>query len=154
MNGFDYSENSVSADEIDQAENEMGLKIPLSLRSHFLQCNGGVPKKSWWESDEWEPLSVGEFMPIKYPIDSDTTLEKTYIRTAKKNILPEDFVPFATDWGGNFFCIDAVGAIFFYAMDAWSGSCSLEENKRNATRFLCGNLPDFIDGLKAEDECY
>lgn len=65
-----------------------------------------------------------------------------------KDILLGNLVPFASDWGGNYFCFDSHGRIYFYSLDDWSAEMSMEENKKNAARLLANDFDSFFERLE------
>ena len=46
---------------------------------------------------------MAAFKPIT---GGDSTLLSTYQLMLKKQVLPAHLLPFANDWGGNFFCLN------------------------------------------------
>lgn len=71
------------------------------------------------------------------------SLLKSY-DTIKKH-LPTQLLPFALDPGGNYFCIDDNGKIFYYNTDYF-------DEPNESITFLCNNLKSFIDKMEFEEE--
>src|SRR5258708_3774553 len=58
--------------------------------------------------------------------------------------IPPGLMPFAQDWGGNYFCVDGeTGGVYFFAVDCGD---DFERGKR----YLLGSLKTFIDNLVEE----
>lgn len=58
-----------------------------------------------------------------------------------RKLIPETFLPFAIDAGGNYFCIDINnGKIYYYTLDTWSDNLSLTDNQDKSTLFLCNSF--------------
>jgi hypothetical protein len=46
---------------------KLSITLPDDFISHYLQFNGGIPEKSWWDGDEdFEPIEVAAFKPFIY----------------------------------------------------------------------------------------
>lgn len=151
MNIFRETRPAVVEDEIRDAGIEMGVSFPDEMKTHYLRYNGGVPENPCWEQEDGITFCISEFLPIKYPSEGGT-LESTYKRLIEKKIIPNTLIPFAVDWGGNYFCTDPDGYVYFYATDAWSDKLTLEENQRKATRMLCESLSQFIEQLIPDED--
>ena len=147
------SGESISPEEIEQVESELGVKLPSSLKSFYADKNGGVPEPNCWIRDDSDPLCVHRFLPMKYP-GGNLTIEALYKRGLEKDFLPDDLIPFAVDSGSNFFCVDSEDRVFFYAMDSWRDKLSSDENKARARKFLANSFDEFIGGLTTEPEDY
>jgi len=130
----------------------MGVSFPDEMKFHYLRNNGGIPENPCWETEDGEPYCVSEFLPIKYTYKGGITLEDTYKRLVEKKVLPKTLIPFAVDWGGNFFCVNPNGHVYFYATDAWSDELSFEENQRESAQLLCESLSYFIEQLKPDED--
>ena len=125
----------------------MGFIFPDEMKYLYLRCNGGFPERNCWEYEEGEFHSIHGFIPIKYATGSRGCIEDVYKKLVSKNLLPKTFMPFARDPGGNYFCTEEKGKVYFYAMDAWDDELSDEENQKKATSLICDFFSQFINGL-------
>jgi len=146
------SAGSLSREAIADIENSLGMALPAGLAELYLSHNGGIPEKAYWPLDSGEFLWVKRFLSMKIPSDTARTLEETRQLGLDKDFLPPDLVPFAIDHGGNYFCFDAAGRIYFYALDAWRETLSAAQNKAKAKQFLCADFVEFFNGLALEGE--
>lgn len=132
MNQFILTKQSVTEAELSLFEQEIGLNLPDSYKKHILKNNGGSPEK-----DCFKGAQIAHFYSIKY---GKSPLEKSYNRI--KNLLPNKFLNFAYDWGGNTFCLDLsnssnYGKVYYCPMDM--GEVEPE--------FLADSFHEFMDGL-------
>lgn len=158
-NNYYNSEKKVSINDIDYVEKQLKIKIPSQLKDFILKQNGGIPENNVWidKSDEYDYVSIQEFIPIKHYKIFDN--DKNYLMNGiaeklwSESILPKTLLPFAKDAGGNYFCISLTdGQIYYYTLDTWSDNLSLSENYNQSTRFLCNNFNKFISNLVCEDD--
>ena len=144
----------LTPDDIRDVESRLGIVIPGEVRDHYLQHNGGIPDPNCWMMDNSVWHCVQMFLPIKY---GRRTLESVYKQGAEKGYLTKNLIPFGNDHGGNYFCFDETGRVYFCAMDVWSRELSDEANRKNATKLLAPSFNEFVAGLvpdpeKEEDE--
>ena len=105
---FERSAPNLTREDIAQAEEAMNITLPPQFVEHYLRHNGGVPSKSYVLNDDTEEyIEVSVFSPLHYKLQNSdgSTIEETYNDFKKRRIIPEDYLPFARDWGGNLFCI-------------------------------------------------
>jgi hypothetical protein len=148
---FRNTSEQISLADIAQIESALKVQMPQTLKDHYLKSNGGVPDPNYWLRGDNDPLCVHRFIPMKYPA-GNLTIESVYKRGIEKDFLPPDLIPFAVDEGSNFFCVDAQGTVWFYAMDAWSSKLSTAENKIKAKKFVADSLEKFVSGLTVEPD--
>ena len=96
-------------------------------------------------------------MPILYDEENfgekSFTVENVASTQWLNDSLPKNLLPFAIDWGANFFCIDhKTGNIFYFVRDVWSDNISAQRNLEINTRYLTNSLFVFLDGLVFDDE--
>ncbi|MGH9760486.1 MAG: SMI1/KNR4 family protein [Blastocatellia bacterium] len=142
----------LTLNDLDEVELNRGVKLPDEVRRHYLEYNGGIPDPNCWVMENGEWHCVQQFLPIKY---GKRTLESVYLKGVEKGYLGPEMVPFANDQGGNYFCFDQAGRVFFYAMDVWSPDATNEENKKRAAKLLADSFNEFVSGLDVnpvEDE--
>jgi len=156
-NVFTKCGKPVSREDIAAAEEALRYSFPESFVSHYLQFNGGVPEFAWFVCPGgYEPLEVAAFMPIKYS-ESDrdnpgSLLEGLYHIMRERNVIPEELLPFANDWGGNFCLNMRDNRIYFYATDSFDGSLTMEENHQKLRRCISESFGYFLDGLVSEQK--
>jgi cell wall assembly regulator SMI1 len=160
MNTFERCEKQLTADDIRGAESEVGLPFPADFKQHYLRYNGGIPALPCYPAtEEWEPLEVSTFFPIKYhAAENDakrTLVEGKYNFMRERDVIPEGLLPFAGDHGGNFFCLDLKnGGVYFFATDAFDPELSMEENQEKAKRWLSNSFEEFLSLLTDEEGAY
>ncbi|WP_122455497.1 SMI1/KNR4 family protein [Pseudomonas viridiflava] len=153
---FFKSESKVGVAQIEELEAVVGQVLPASFKDFYMSCNGGVPSKDWWDSDdEYEPVRVKKFKavaPLDAPDASETKfLGGCYVAMVAKTIIPKTLLPFAIDDGGNFFCLDlADGNVCFFATDSFDSELSAAANHAKAYRWLSNSFEEFVSGLKDE----
>ena len=150
VNRFARCEVSVTEDDLVAVERAFAVIIHAELRRHYLFCNGGVPEKTCWIQPGWEPTCLTMFLPVRPRWITDPrfarrcSLQDTLDDVLDGPHIPPGLVPFAQDWGGNYFCVDGdTGGVYFYAMD--SG-----DDFEGGKRYLVGSLKTFIDNLVEE----
>ena len=156
-NSFSRCGPGLSDLDIQKAEEALGLQIPPPLRSHYGYCNGGQPaNRKWVASDEPEQgedelyYIVATFFPLQDEEDLDVL--ETYTDGVEEGYLPVDFLPFARDQGGNFFCVDLKsGRVVWYVLDTWDEERTADENAVAATTPIADDFETFVEGLVEED---
>jgi hypothetical protein len=159
-NAFTGCEQAVGDKDFALVEQDLGVTLPEDFKNHYRQFNGGTPEKTVWIDPEgkWEENEVGSFLPLRYwktkGNDPDFIIEGITRQDWAAGQLPRNLIPFATDWGGNYFCIDHVtGKIYFFVRDVWSDNLTNEQNLEANTRYVTSSLKEFVDGLElSEDE--
>jgi len=133
MVDFKNTEQSINNTEFDQFEREFGLNLPKAYKRHILKNNGGKPTL-----DIYGELRIHYFHSIKYA--EFTTLEKTLERI--KDILPDDFFPFAQDSGGNqvgfFLNEEEYGKVYIWFHDM---------DEEDELEYLADSFDEFMKGL-------
>ncbi|WP_064965770.1 SMI1/KNR4 family protein [Tenacibaculum ovolyticum] len=148
---FLNSAKSITKSDIKNIEKLIGLEFPLKFKEHYLMYNGGFPLNDCFlmvEDDTY--LSINGFYPIKYHYNEieDWTLEEIYFHLKTKQSLPENFIPFASDLGGNKICVNVKSEdIYIVYMDL--GNPMEEEG---AIRKIADSFQYFIDNLEEEEE--
>ncbi|EPE7491968.1 SMI1/KNR4 family protein [Cronobacter universalis] len=157
-NKFHNCEVSINNADIERLEAQVAYKFPDSFVNHYLKYNGGVPEKSWWDSeDEFEPIEIADFKAIKTAAsdgkNASSTINGCYNLMISRQVIPNSLIPFGNDWGGNFFCINKNDdSVVFYAVDAFDDELSLEDNHNNLQRKLSPTFEEFINSLRSENE--
>lgn len=67
-------------------------------------------------------------------------------------MIPRNLLPFANDWGGNFFCLNLDNySIVYFATDSFDEDLTMQENHIKLQRYLTNSFPNFVDGLVTEE---
>lgn len=138
---------AIKLDELEQFEKDIGARLPEDYRSFLVLHNGGTPEKylvCWPGSHEpaevWNDSLGLHNGPTYSRLDSVTEGLKEY--------LPKGIIPFASDPGGNLFCIGISGD--------YSGKIYLWDHERaqekESCSFLAGSFTEFVAGLVAEED--
>jgi cell wall assembly regulator SMI1 len=156
-NIFTNCEKEISEKEIRLVEQDLGIKLPDDFKDHYRRYNGGQPQNTILLDPIYEYHEVGYFMPLLYCKDSEDNPNSTLNGRAKvewnEKSLPPSLLPFAFDWGGNYFCIDHKnGHIFYFLKDVWSENISIEKNWEINTVYVAASLKLFIENLIYDDE--
>ncbi|MFA6245827.1 MAG: SMI1/KNR4 family protein [Mucilaginibacter sp.] len=119
---MEFLEVSKKLEETDlkEAEEQLGISFTNEFKEHYLKYNGGYPVKSFflWP-DDGAKTRINHFFSIKYDGFSrfETAYENLFIT---EQILPQGFLPFAVDDGGDYFCISILpqffNQVFFFDM--------------------------------------
>ncbi|SHL26266.1 SMI1/KNR4 family protein [Flavobacterium chilense] len=149
---FINTAKSIDENDIKEFEKQLDIILPDEIKKHYLKYNGGFPVKERFYMKDYDTYtSINGFMPIKYHFDNidDWTMEEVYLNfNITKGILPKNFLAFASDYGGNKFCINIESKkIFLIYMDLGNPM----ENP-NAIRKICSNFDKFIKNLEEEEE--
>ncbi|EKS7197717.1 MULTISPECIES: SMI1/KNR4 family protein [Enterobacter] len=158
MNRFSSCEKKIERADIVKVEDKLSIHLPEDFVLHYLQFNGGIPEKSWWDSeDEFEPVEVACFKPFVYNSktnnDPRSLIDGCYISMLERDVIPKNLLPFANDWGGNFFCIDLDNySIIYYATDSFDEDLTMQENHVKLQRFLTNSFDNFVNGLVKEED--
>nr|WP_232916696.1 SMI1/KNR4 family protein [Pseudomonas corrugata] len=150
-NAFSGGEAALTPADLDQLESMIGKKLPAPFRNHYLKYNGGMPERAYWVSEDFfYPIEVATFKPIAH---GESTVLFTYQLMLKKQVLPAHLLPFANDWGGNFFCLNLdTEAVSYFTTDSFDSDLSPEENQAQSEKLVCSNFLRFVQGLIDEED--
>ena len=150
-NAFSDDNAAITSADLDHLESAIGKKLPTPFRNHYLKYNGGVPERAYWISEDFfDPIEVASFRSIAY---GEPTLLSTYQMMLEKQVLPAHLLPFANDWGGNFFCLNLdTEAVSYFTTDSFDSDLSPEENQAQSEKLVCSNFLRFVQGLIDEDD--
>jgi cell wall assembly regulator SMI1 len=140
---------SVNRNDINELEQKLGIIFPEEVKGHYLEYNGGIPDPNCWVMDNGEWHCVQQFLPMKH---GKRTIESVYLQGMERGYLIAKTVPFANDPGGNYFCFNEAGQVYFYAMDVWSPDLPAEENRKKAAKRLAESFQEFVSGLEPDPE--
>lgn len=145
---FTKSSHSITMSDIEFLEHSIEQGLPNDFISHYLKNNGGVPNKTYFyvEKDDGY-VEVSFFLPIRFDTTelSNMTIERSYSNLTSKGI-PKNYLPFALDWGGNYFSIDLeTNNIVLLLMD-------LGLFTDDAVKYLTRGFNNFIDNLEEGEE--
>lgn len=139
-------------------EKRVGFKLPASFVQLYLKSNGGIPSRSWVVTEDgYEPMQISDFKTIFFEDAenaSDTEfIEGCYKLMCERQVIPHTLLPFATDDGGHFFCLDMLnGYVVFYAVDTFREDVSMAANQIAAQRMVAKSFDQFIAELEEEPE--
>ena len=152
-NAFDTVASAISMAEFGDLERVAGHHLPESFKQHYIRYNGGVPSDTQVPGDDgWEPTDVAMFYSIKHPLpgqdDTSEMLNHFQVMRAKK-VIPDFFLPFAWDPGGNFFGLDLRDeTVAYYANDAFDPALSEAANHMKAQRRVAKSFEHFLKILE------
>lgn len=158
MNNIINCEKNIGRADITKTEEKLSITLPDDFVSHYLQFNGGISEKSWWDGDEdFEPTEMAAFKPFAYNSQTnnapESLIDGCYISMVDREVIPKDLLPFANDWGGNFFCLDLDNySIVYFATDSFDEDLTMQENHRKLQRYLTNSFANFVNGLVAEED--
>ena len=148
---FTKSSKPLTLADITDLEETLGTRLPADFTNLYLHANGGVADKSYYYVEEDEGfVEVSFFIPINYPSDELGNLDvlNSYLKLTDKGI-PKRYLPFAVDWGGNYFAIDLeTNEVVLLLMD-------LGEFTDSSVKHLSSCFLNFINELEEEgdEEC-
>ena len=157
MNNFKKCEKKIGRADIYKTESKLSITLPDDFVSHYLQFNGGIPEKSWWDGGEgFEPVEVAGFKPFFYNTqtndDPRSLIDGCYISMLDREVIPRNLLPFANDWGGNFFCLNLDNySIVYFATDSFDKDLTMQENHIKLQRYLTNSFSHFVEGLVTEE---
>ncbi|MCL2310596.1 MAG: SMI1/KNR4 family protein [Proteobacteria bacterium] len=151
---FTETERSLTDNDFTLVEQKLGVKLPHDFVAFYKLNNGGTPDKPVTHDfyEKMEDIEIRDFIPILYAEefqdDPDFTLEGRAKEHWHKKEVPENLLPFAFDWGGNYICLGLPdGLIYYYVRDVWSENLSTEQNfLRNSTP-IAPSFRHFIEHL-------
>ncbi|WP_320712063.1 SMI1/KNR4 family protein [Enterobacter asburiae] len=158
MNNIINCEKKIGRADIAKMEEKLSITLPDDFVSHYLQFNGGAPEKTWWYGDEdFEPVEVAAFKPFvnngQTNDDPRSLIDGSYISMVDREVIPKNLLPFANDWGGNFFCLDLDNySIVYFATDSFDEDLTMHEDHRKLQRYLTNSFANFVNGLVAEED--
>lgn len=129
MTNFNSTEAPIDIQDLISIESTLGYNLPSSYKHHMLKFNGGSPESK----NCFKGMRIAHFNPIKYGND---TLEDNI--EDFKELLPEGFLPFTYDWGGNPICIDLKNSKVYY--------CPMDMGEVEP-EFLANSFEEFMNGL-------
>lgn len=158
MNNIINCEKKIGRADITKTEEKLSITLPDDFVSHYLQFNGGISEKSWWDGDEdFEPIEMAALKPFAYNSQTnnapESLIDGCYISMVDREVIPKNLLPFANDWGGNFFCLDLDNySIVYFATDSFDEDLTMQENHRKLQRYLTNSFANFVNGLVAEED--
>jgi hypothetical protein len=143
---FINSDVQLSSHDIVGVENETGVKLPESLRRHYLRWNGGEPEPYVFENQCLDTV-VSEFFPLMSHSERDTAVSVYRRLILEKALAPRTFFPFAVDGGGDYFFADCgtpEAMVYFFRGDYWSS------DRSKCLLGLSMGFDEFLSRLKTE----
>ena len=152
-NAFDAVAQVLSISDFGPLERALGHILPTPFKRHYVRYNGGAPSDTQVPGDDiWEPTEVAMFFSIKYPLpglDAKSEMFEHFQAMRLRNLIPDYFLPFAWDPGGNFFGLDLRdGTVAYFATDLFDPGLSDVENFTKAKRNVARSFEHFLQILK------
>ena len=152
-NVFDTVAPALSNADFAPLERALGQILPEPFKQHYLRYNGGAPTDTEVPGDDvWEPTEVAMFFSIKHflpGLDAKSEMLEHFQTMRAKNIIPDYFLPFAWDPGGNFFGLDLRdGTVAYFPTDLFDPSLSEVENYTKAKRTVAKSFEHFLQILE------
>ncbi|RIY35307.1 SMI1/KNR4 family protein [Capnocytophaga canis] len=143
---FLKSSKPISQMDIELLEKKISKKLPIDFVNQYLLSNGGIPSKTYFyvENDD-DYVEISFFIPIKYPSDklANMIVEESYNKLVQIG-MPNYYIPFALDWGGNYFSIDTTNNNIILLLT------DLGEFSEKSIKYLSQDFKDFIDNLETD----
>ncbi|WP_289630235.1 SMI1/KNR4 family protein [Bacteroides sp.] len=138
----------ITQTNIEALEKTIKNKLPFEFKNFYLNSNGGVPIKKYFyiEKDD-NFVEISFFIPIFYTTSDlgELNIESTYQELIKKNI-PNIYLPFAVDWGGNYFALNLeTGNVILLLMD-------LGDFTNKCIKYLSSSFSSFLEKLQNEED--
>ena len=132
--------------DIHEIEKKINIKLPKQLVKHYMKFNGGIPDKTFFYSDISDiETRVHTFLPMKYKDEIGYTLEDGYIDFKRRKVIPENYLPFAHDAGGNPFCVNLKnGQVVIIWLDTG-------EVNEESIQVLAVDFDSFLNALEDEE---
>jgi cell wall assembly regulator SMI1 len=142
---FQETSEKLTLDDIKAIEADLSINFPEQFTKHYIEHNGGYPTKRHYLWPDGTKTRINHFFSILH--EGFTQLEEVYTDLfIIEQILPSGFLPFATDDGGDLFCISTLpsmyNAIFFCDMHHYEA-----EKIENYFTQLSVSFNDFIENL-------
>ena len=140
---------SVTEADLQELEQVFNIKLPLSIKSHYLIYNGGFPEKSLFIDKDGDEYSVDYFIEVKH--NSGNDLFETLRLLHDPEVMPLWLIPFGYEAGGNLFCmstrVEDNGVIYYYNHEFEYG-----DDPENHVTYLSPSLLEFINSLKYDKQ--
>lgn len=77
------SSSAITEADLVRLESAIGKKLPTPFRNHYLKYNGGIPERTYWQTEDFgDPVETSVFKPIS---DGESTVLSTYQLMLKKS---------------------------------------------------------------------
>lgn len=131
----------VSDSDLDIVERRINRQLPQGLRRLYLHTNGGYPERSVFVGGE-DDYEVQVVLPV---VHGQRTLESVYeLIVLTKQLIPPHLIPFANNSGGDYYCVDDRGRVFFVAMDP----------PNEPPIQIAASIEEFLNGMVTPEEAY
>lgn len=145
-NVFVECNRSLTEDDVTALERVAGMRLPESVRCHYLRHNGGRPRRSFFRTADGREYGVAWFYPVKHRGESGEPLLEEVIESMRSRAGVEpSMIPVAHDDGGADFCIRVDdGSVWF--INSHSDSVT--------PRWVASSLDGFIGGMLTARDFY
>jgi cell wall assembly regulator SMI1 len=149
-NNFIKLSSPISLNDVNKIEKEIDVIFPNDFKEHYLKFNGGIPENSYFFMKKYNTfLWLSSFLPIKNERENQNmTLEKTYIEFLERKIIPKEFIPFAYDWGGNYFCLNIKNNEVYMVYTDLGNPMENPDSVRKLTK----GFSNFVEALEEKGE--
>lgn len=155
MNVFTSREKRLIPNDLRVVEQKLSIQLPLELKEHYLQLNGGIPSHFVWFDliGKTEPVEIQKFLPVRYCRKQGDnpafTLEGIAAAQWASQQLPRHYLPFALDFANNYICVErASGSVCHVDRARWRADLSPQENWVATTRHLARSFDNFVLNLQ------
>ena len=150
---FDTVAPALSIADFVPLERALGGILSVPFKQHYLRYNGGAPTNTQVPGDDvWEPTEVAMFFSIKHTLpglNASSEMLEHFQTMRSRNIIPDYFLPFSWDPGGNFFGLDLLdGTVAYLATDLFDPGLSEVENCTEAKRTVAKSFEHFAQILQ------
>jgi hypothetical protein len=145
---FSSTGRQLTAEDLVAVARRLGISIPSDLTAHYLRRNGGRPDRRYFEYNGYENELL-EFATMLESGSKAFSFEATYEHlVGKEKVLPPSLVPFATNSGGDYYCVDSqTQEIYFWAHE-------LSDEPSRALRKAAPSLLWLLEHLQTEAEFF
>ena len=145
MEKYENVERPLNREAIREFEEWLGIKLPADFIEFYLANNGGNPPFYYVEGEE-HVFALDGFFPIKY---GSLTIEQLLKDYEKQDIAIKGRIPFASDPGGNVFCLSTSptekGSIYILPSES-------NPSDNDSYQYVCKSFAAFLAGMTNEPE--
>ncbi|WP_126974513.1 SMI1/KNR4 family protein [Gynurincola endophyticus] len=143
---FEETSAALTQYDISELQQRFNLTLPEDFIIHYLKFNGGYPKTDTYIWSNNEETGINCFFSIKH--QGFARLEDAYQNlVVEEKVLPKGMVVFATDNGGNFFCISTREKDYGYIYYSNNDSYEVGDEESSLT-FMDRSFKEFMNKLK------
>ena len=142
---FIGTSEAIKKTDFGMIEQELNIVFPQEFKEHYLIYNGGYPENSFYRWPDGTTTHINSFSSLKHK--GFESIEDSYNNLIlMESYLPKQILLFATDDGGNFFCISCrkndFGYIYYCNNDHYN-----TEKPEECLSLLDKSFKHFVDNL-------